>query len=409
MLRPLCLCLCLPLFLCSPGWANDTNPPKEDPGTTKLYEETRKEVQALRRELDELRAGPVEAPEDEIPRLSDVLLENTRVRGALRGGYGWNLAAPDQRKGANDLRLSDPDHNTFALTHALLGVERRISPDAIWGVGYGLDVVAGRVVEEAYDDGLLQSRGLAVGQAYVDLKLPLFGGTTIGAGKRYGWFGLESIDLSRNFHQSLSYAALSAPRTVTGLSVDFELADGLSYTQYVVNGWDQAIDENDAKSLGGSLRLERGDFRARLNWIAGAERADSEADLRWLLEVAVDYSLDDATRFELLLRYGQEEFGDQTEDFALVQAGVRREFFDGSVRMGLRVTFLHDEDGLITGREQSLLEATATAEWRPLDAVGLGVEYRHDHSSEADAFRGSRGQATRRGQDTVAFFLRFDF
>ena len=359
-----------------------------------------------------LRLDAIEAEQESPPDVLDAMkaaLGQTEVSGSIRAGYTANLVGPDAKRGANELRLSDPDHNTFSLSYARLGVTRRVSRDRDFDVGFGVDVVAGRVVEEAFDDGLLQARGLGVGQAYAEVKTPVLGGLTVGAGKRYGWFGLESIDLSRNFHHSLSYAALSAPKTATGLSLELELTEGLTYTQYLSNGWDEAIDANDAKSFGGQLQLHSGRLTAALNWIVDAERADSEADLRWVLEATVRYGLGESAELGFLARYGEEEFDGRDERFALFQAQVRREFFEGKLEAGVRVSFLRDEDGLITGRAQSLVETTATLEFHPVSPVTIGLEYRHDESSKDGAFAGHRGQASRRGQDTLSVYFQLQF
>ncbi len=339
----------------------------------------------------------------------DLVLGRTTVRGALSAGYSYNLADPEQHRGGNALRLSDPDHNSFALTHAVLGLERRVDPNSDVDVGYGLDLTVGRVVDEAYDDGLLQSRGIAVGQAYVDLKTPLFGGMKFRAGKEYGWFGLDSVDLSRNFHQSLSYAALSAPRTLVGVSAEIELLDGVTYAQYLVNGSDLAIDDNDAKSLAGRLRLASDRGSLTLSYMLGADRFDSEGELSWIAEAVATYQLTDTLSVGGLVRVGQEEVNGSVREFGLLEAQARVSLFDGLLHLGARASVLHDEDGMITGRDQSLFEITATAELRLAEQFGVGAEFRHDESSEDDAFGGSRGAATRSSQDTLSFFVRVRF
>ena len=259
------------------------------------------------------------------------------------------------------------------------------------------------------EDGLLKSRGIAIGQAYVDVKTPFFGDATFRLGKGYGWFGANSVDLSRNFHQSLSYAALSAPRTLMGASVEIELLDGVTYAQYLVNGSDLAVDENDAKSLAGRLRLESERASLTLSYMLGADRFDSEGELSWFAEAVGTYKLNDMLSVSGLVRVGQEEVNGETHEFGLLEAQARASLFEGRFVIGARASVLHDEDGMITGRDQSLFEVTATAEFRPLDQIGIGLEYRHDQSSEDDAFGGSRGAATRSDQDTVSFFFRVRF
>lgn len=333
---------------------------------------------------------------------------SVRIRGGLTAGYTYSLADPEAHRDANALRLSDPDHNSFGLTHGSIGLERQVRLDRDYDLGFGADLVVGRIVERAFDDGLLRSGAFAIGQANVKLKTPVPGGLTIGVGKEYGWFGLESIDLNRNFHHSLSYAIESAPRTVTGLSARIHLAEGVSYTQYLSNGSDLAIDDNDSKSLGGQLRFESERGMLSLNYFLGAERLGSESDLNWIAEAAGSYQLSDVFSIGGLVRVGQEEVNGRTHEFGLLQALARADLMDGLFSVGGRVSLLHDEDGMVTGQGQKLLELTLTAELRPVEALSVGVEYRHDHSSE-DAFAGSAGAATRSTQDTVSAFVRLRF
>ena len=388
----------LVLVLCWSGFALGDESPPVDPKPSGAERET------VTQEVTE-----DDSSDWVLDEFRKVLLGGTTVRGSLNAGYSYNLADPEQHRGGNALRLSDPDHNSFGLTHGVLGLERRVDPDSDVDVGYAFDLTVGRVVEEAYDDGLLQSRGIAIGQAYVDLKTPLFGGTKFRVGKEYGWFGLDSIDLSRNFHQSLSYAALSAPRTLMGVSAEIELLDGVTYAQYLVNGSDLAVDENDAKSLAGRLRLESDRASLTLSYLLGADRFDSEGELSWIAEAVGTYKFSEVFSIGGMVRVGQEEFNGTTREFGLLEAQARASLFEGRFVIGARASVLHDEDGMITGRDQSLLEVTATAEFRPLDQIGVGLEYRHDQSSEDDAFGGSRGPATRSDQDTLSFFFRVRF
>jgi len=243
----------------------------------------------------------------------------------------------------------------------------------------------------------------------VDLKTPIFGGTKFRVGKEYGWFGLDSIDLSRNFHQSLSYAALSAPRTLMGVSAEIELLDGVTYAQYLVNGSDLAVDENDAKSLAGRLRLESDRASLTLSYLLGADRFDSEGEVSWIAEAVGTYRFNDVLSIGGMVRVGQEELNGTTREFGLLEAQARVSLFDGRLVLGARASVLHDEDGMVTGQEQSLLEVTTTAELRLAEQFGVGAEFRHDESSEDDAFGGSRGAATRSSQDTLSFFVRVRF
>ncbi|HBP21659.1 MAG TPA: hypothetical protein DEA08_28225, partial [Planctomycetes bacterium] len=69
-------------------------------------------------------------------------------------------------------------------------------------------------------------------------------------GRAYGWFGTESLHLGDSQLTTLSVLANFTPYTNTGLFVEVELLEGLSYMQYFGNGAEVVIDNNDAKTFG---------------------------------------------------------------------------------------------------------------------------------------------------------------
>lgn len=220
------------------------------------------------------------------------LLEAARrveVHGFVDGLFSWNTDDPDVRKGANGQRLVDPDHDTLGVPLATLSLVRRTSGRNELDGGFGLTAAYGRLVEEALrDDGLFDDGPLDIPEAYVELQLPTpWRRAFLRAGRTYGFLGAETLDLSRSACVSLSPLAAFGPKTLTGLAVGLELAPGLTYTQWVGNGWDQVIDANDSKTLGGQLRLDAGLLDVTASWLSGAERADSASDRRWIGQVEV--------------------------------------------------------------------------------------------------------------------------
>ena len=346
-----------------------------------------------------------------------------RLYGHVQASYTYNLTDPDQRKGANRLRLSDPDHNAFGVPYGKLGLVRSLSGRNEFDAGFRFEVGAGRMVEEVFQDPTLGDRGITVPQAYVDLQLPTpYKALQLRLGRQYSWFGVESLDLYKNPNFSLSPLTLAVPKTVTGVSLGMDLGAGFRYTQYVVQGWDRVEDNNDAKTFGGQLAWRADRLSLALNWVVGAERQnqsfshiDEEDDLRWAVELAARWAPVEGTELRAALLYGQETFPDETAKFggvmvALQQGLLKVEDADyHRFTLGLRGSYLRDQGGARTGTDQALGELTATLAVNLLENASLRFEYRRDFSSADDAFLGHRGRPSRSGQDTFALALHYAF
>jgi hypothetical protein len=273
-------------------------------------------------EVVEVEGDPIRPVEVE-PSLPEVEVTARRARGidlgsgvraygSLTSSYVQNLGDVPIRKNANGGRLSDPDHDTFGLSQVQLGLAREVSGKNEVDLGFKVEVGFGRLIERAFaNDGLFDNEPIDLPQAYVQAQLPTALGrpVTVRAGRMAGWFGHESLDLTENVNFSLGYLAAFGPRTFTGAGVGLELADGLSYEQYVGNGWDVVQDNNDAKTFGGALRYSIGDLSLRGSWILGAENFEV-GDHRWALGVDVTYrSPIFGTELRAAGLYGEEEGG----------------------------------------------------------------------------------------------------
>jgi hypothetical protein len=223
----------------------------------------------------EERVGTLEAT---LRNVVSAVADQVKVTGLVSGSYTWNLADPPGRRGTNLLRVSDPDHDTFAVTYAKLGLYRDLSGENDWDAGFRVELAAGRLVEQtlSLDPDFNGGDEVNLANAYVQLQAPTPLGRplTITAGRFYGWFGVESLDVPTNPNFSLSYFSNFTPFSNTGVGVGLELVDGLRYTQYVVNGWDLVFDNNDSKSYGGqlALTLDEPATTVALNWLVGAEQ-----------------------------------------------------------------------------------------------------------------------------------------
>lgn len=331
--------------------------------------------------------------------------------GFVEGSYTRNLSSPDLRRDANRFRISDPDHDSFAISAAKLGFSRSLSGLNEFDAGFKLEIGAGRLIEEVYEDPALGDRGLTLAQAYAEMQIPLWRAPLqLRVGRMNSWFGVESLDLYKNPSFSLSPLALAVPKSVTGMSASLELGAGFRYTQFLVNGWDCVEDVNDGKTLGGQLAWDTKGLALAVNWVLGAERTDSDHDQRWAVELAARYQFTSSTELRAAVLYGQEEFDDATAKFGGASVTLSQGLFEvegeGFHRLtaSVRGSYLRDQGGSRTGLDQALGEVTGTLSLNLLREASLRVEYRHDFSSRDDAFGDDSS-----GQDTVALSLSYAF
>jgi hypothetical protein len=358
------------------------------------------------------------------------LIGNVELHGSMLMNYVWNFNDPsDKRIGVNRFRLSDPDHNTFEISWAKLGFARPVSGKNEWDAGGRLELAAGRLAQLtlSLDRNFLFNEVFNVAQAFVDGQLPTPWGNPIlfRLGRSYSWFGVESLDVPLNPNFSLSLLFNYTPFTTTGLSIGSDIAFGFRYTQYIVNGWDVVIDNNDAKTFGGQLAWTWPDPKITIafNWIEGPEQDNDNRDYRAEFELDAGFEPTPGTQLFGVLQYGQEDHSTVTtptnnrigrgkwsgalvtwrQTFYAVKKGLDRFAF------ALRVVLFRDQGGPRTRVDQGLVDVTATAEVHFTEFMRLGVEYRRDNSSKNDVFFGHRGELSREAQDTFSLNATLQF
>jgi hypothetical protein len=328
-----------------------------------------------------------------------------RVYGGLSAAYTTNFADPVLRKDANDLRLSDRDHDSFT-PNALVGLERALSGRNAYDAGFRLELGVGRLMETALaSDGLFDGEPINLPQFYAQAQLPTPWGQPVAlkAGRWTFLHGGDGLDLAANQTYSIGYLATFGPKTLTGASLTLRLAPGLEYEQFVANGWDEVVDGNDAKTVGGLLTLDAGAFMFRGGWILGAERPGSVSDHRWAINADATWKPFLGTELRASFVYGEEEGGNVVDGglarFGGIGLGFRQGLFQVSgedwYRLALvgRGDVFRDDGGSRSGEDQDLAQVTGGIELQFLRGASVRAEYRHDWSSQ-DVFAGEDQQQT---------------
>ena len=195
-----------------------------------------------------------------------------RLSGWIDQGYAWSSLRPASGKNT-PIGLND-QHEEYQLNQLYLTLQTKEIEDdnESWSIVgradllYGTDhgYVTSRGLEDNVDGSLHLNNtpepgddfrgspanrrpyyGLAIPQAYFDLRTPIFNGMKIRMGHFYTNLGSESIMATENFFYTLSMAKIyGRPQTHTGIVATTSiLDDAIGFTAGVTRGWDNWEDD----------------------------------------------------------------------------------------------------------------------------------------------------------------------
>jgi len=200
-------------------------------------------------------------------------------------GYISNLNMPQDQ--TNGLRYFDNRANTFSVDLVELVVQKAVAKAG--DAGFRIDLTAGTFA------GATQSAGLSLGdnadlqQAFASYIAPLGTGLRFDVGKFVTHMGYELIEGYDGYNDNYSRSLLfnfAIPLTHTGVKASYSPSSKVALMAMVVNGWDDAIDNNASKSVGAQLMLKPIDPVAiYVNYIGGPENADDNHSIRHVVDL----------------------------------------------------------------------------------------------------------------------------
>jgi hypothetical protein len=334
----------------------------------------------------------------------------------VQGGYTYNGNASNvgaAQGEENDLRVFDHKANSFTLDLAQIVISRDTT--AIDTSGFKVKLSTGEIAKWIHARGLSGApldqaqtgqgtNTIDLTEAYVSYLAPIGKGLRFDFGKMVTYFGSEVIEAKDDANYSRSFLFdFAIPFTHTGLKVSYALSAALSASLHVVNGWDNADDNNAAKCVGFSIGYAPAEaFAGYLSFMTGPERDNNSADKRTLTDLVAIFK--PARKVQLILNadYGTEEkaVAEATAAWSGM-AGIAKYDFDKMYSIAARAEIFNDRDGFRTGTAQTLTELTLTPEIRLAGGLVVRPEYRHD-SSNRQSFHRVSGEFTRKSQDTIA-------
>ena len=304
---------------------------------------------------------------------------NTEVSGFVDTYYSYNFNKPATRKAGVE-RTFDVQHNSFSLNLAELSFLKTPTADSRGGFRFDLDYGPTQGIVNAAEPGGTQTFQ-NIGQAYLSYRAPAGNGLQFDIGKFVTQHGDEVIKTKDNWNYSRSLLfTLAIPFYHTGLRVTYPMNDKFTLAGYLVNGWNNVVDNNTGKTFGAQINYKPASALSILaNYMGGPEQTDDNADWRHLFDSTVTYTVTPQVSLAGNYDYGQDKESGATVKWQGV-AGYLRYQPTAWFALSPRAEYYNDREGFTTGMAQKIKEFTLTAELKHKDGVVMRLEYRRDFS-----------------------------
>jgi len=300
----------------------------------------------------------------------------------------------------NDLyRNFDSVHNSFSLNLIEVALEKK--PTNTLRVGFRTDLDYGPAADTFSAADPSKGSGLVLEQAYVSY-MP--GKVQFDVGKFVTQHGAEVIETKDNWNYSRSLLfALAIPYYHLGVRAIYNPCDKVSLGGYLVNGWNNSVDNNTGKTFGAMLTLKpNAKVSLVQNFMIGPEKNGTNSDPRSLADTVV--TITPNGKLSLMANF---DYGKEASAKWWGVAGYVRYQIDKTWAVIPRIEYLDDSDAFMTGTAQKLKEGTLTLEGKVGDALLARAEFRRDFSDTA-AFKDSKASPLK-GQSGVTVGLVYSF
>ena len=246
--------------------------------------------------------------------------------------------------------------------------------------------------------------------ASISYVAPIGKGLRFDFGKFVTQHGAEVIESKDNWNYSrgllFSYAI---PFYHFGLRSKYVINDKYNFSVYVVNGWNNLVNNNTGATLGLQLGWNpTKKWTIVQNYMVGPEENNNTSNIRELWDTVVTYNATSKLSLMGNFDYGR---GDRTPTVPGVVdwtggAGYVRYAFNDRYALGARYEYYDDPQGFTTGTAQHLNEFTGTFERIIAHHLITRLEFRRDMSNVPSFLKGS---SPIDNQNTVAMGLVYAF
>lgn len=224
-------------------------------------------------------------------------------------------------------------------------------------------------------------------QAWASVRVPVGRGLVVDAGIFSSHVGFEGFFSKDNFNYTRSWMGELSPYYQAGLRASYAFDEHWSAQLHLLNGWQLAGDNNRGKTVGAQIAWSADRASISLNTLIGPELPGDDSHFRFFGDLVAQLRVLDWLTLAVTTDAALQQ-GPVADAHWFAAAGYARAALSKVVFVAVRVEQFEDRDGAISGAAQTLREGTATLEVRPVEALILKLEARHDWSS-APVFHGT--------------------
>ena len=333
------------------------------------------------------------------------LLGPTTLSGFVDVYYGYNSNQPIGRTTA--FRNFDINSGQFGLNMIELVADK--APDATasrlgyhvaLGFGQAMNIVnstePGQFPTESNFDQYLK-------EGYLEYLAPIGKGLQINVGKFVTPAGAEVIETKDNWNYSRGLLfALAIPYFHFGTSAKYAFNSKFALTGYLVNGWNNSIDNNSGKTTGFSAAwTPNSKFSLIQNYLVGPEQFNDNSNFRHLSDTVVSFSPNSKLSFLANYDYGHDHLSGAP--FSVHWSGIAgyiKYAPNDKWAFAGRGEYFSDNGGTQSGTPQKLSEFTLTLQRMLASKLMTRLEFRRDMSDQnvfpdhASGFKDSQNTVT---------------
>ena len=324
-------------------------------------------------------AAQTPAPTDQAQDAATLsFFRRVEISGFVDGYYQWNFNHPVTRTDGPE-RLFDTRVNSFSLNLTELSIEKRPTADSRGGFRLDLDFGPTAARLKSTEPGGVQVFQ-NIGQAYVSFLAPVGKGLQVDIGEFITPVGYEVYKTKDDWNYSRSLLfTLAQPFYNMGIRSTYTFNDRVSAGLYLVNGWNNIVDNNVKKTVAGQVAVKPiKNLTVTETYIGGAEQVGTEA-WRTLTTTVASYTVTPKLTVAGNYDYGQDKQSDARVTWQGV-AGYARYQPTAVFAITPRLEYYNDPEGFTSGAAQKLKEFTLTGEARSKDGFIFRAEYRRDWS-----------------------------
>jgi hypothetical protein len=313
------------------------------------------------------------------------LLGPTTLSGFVDVYYGYNSNQPVGR--TNQFRNFDINSAQFGLNMIELVADK--APDATASrLGYHVALGFGQAINAVNSTELGFDQYLKEG--YLEYLAPVGKGLQINVGKFVTPAGAEVIETKDNWNYSRGLLfALAIPYFHFGASAKYAFNPKFALTGYLVNGWNNSIDNNSGKTTGFSAAwTPNSKFSLVQNYLVGPELLNDNGDFRHLFDTVATYSPNSKLSLMANYDYGQDHLPSRIPSVSSASvhwsgiAGYIKYASNDKWALATRGEYFSDNGGTQTGTAQKLSEFTFTLQRMVASKLMTRLEFRRDMSDQ---------------------------